>query len=89
MTTFNQHTERSQCKEQAAKLALQFRLGITTGPALELATLAQQLIALFAGATPQQYGQLQQLLSTILQCQQQRDWLGLADYLEYELADLL
>lgn len=78
-----------QCRQHAAKLALQFRLGTTTAPALELASLAEQLIALFARATPQQYGQLQQVLTAVLQCQQQRDWLGLADYLEYELAELL
>jgi hypothetical protein len=79
----------TQCRQHAAKLALQFRLGITTGPALELAALAEKLISLFSRATPQQYGQLQQILTAVLQCQQQRDWLGLADYLEYELADLL
>jgi hypothetical protein len=77
------------CRQQAAKLALQFRLGMTTAPALELATLAEQLIALFSRATSQQYGRLQQILTAVLQCQQQRDWLGLADYLEYELTDLL
>jgi hypothetical protein len=78
-----------QCKQHATALALQFRLGITTQPALELAELAGQLISLFATAPPQQNTQLQQLLTAVLQCQQNRDWLGLADYLEYELQQLL
>ncbi|MDR6984272.1 hypothetical protein J2X32_002916 [Rheinheimera pacifica] len=79
----------AQCGQHAKALALQFRLGITTQPALELANLAGQLITLFASATPQQIAQLQQLLTAVLQCQQNRDWSGLADYLEYELQELL
>ncbi|HEY0924379.1 hypothetical protein [Rheinheimera pacifica] len=79
----------AQCGQHAKTLALQFRLGITTQPALELANLAGQLITLFASATPQQIAQLQQLLTAVLQCQQNRDWSGLADYLEYELQELL
>ena len=78
-----------QCQQHAMALALQFRLGITTQPALELAELAGQLISIYAAATPQQSTQLQQLLTLMLQCQQNRDWLGLADYLEYELQQLL
>lgn len=78
-----------QCKQHAKTLALQFRLGITTQPALELADLAGQLINLFAAANPKDNFQLQQLLTAMLKCQQNRDWLGLADYLEYELQQLL
>lgn len=79
----------TQYRQHLKALALQFRLGITTQPALELATLAGQLITLFACAAPQQIAQLHQLLTAVLQCQQNRDWSGLADYLEYELQDLL
>lgn len=84
----------SECQQRATQLAQQFRLGITTQAALELATLAEDLIRCFnPGAdtafTVQQCSELQAILVAILQCQQQRDWLGLADYLEYELAALL
>ncbi len=76
-------------RQQAQALALQFRLGLTTQASLDLANLAGQLITQFAEKTPQHGALLQQILTALLQCQQKRDWLGLADYLEYELQQLL
>ena len=76
-----------QC--QATELALQFRSGSHTQAAMDLATMVAQLVQAFASQPAQYATELQNILQAVLNCQAQRDWLGLADYLEYELQDLL
>ena len=77
------------CRLVALKLALEFRLGSNTQAALDMAEMANALIAIFPTTNPSSVQQLGSILGQILQCQERRDWLGVADYLEYELKDLL
>jgi hypothetical protein len=77
------------CRRKALTLALEFRLGKNTQAALDMAEMVNTLIAIFPTTNPASVQQLGQILGQILQCQERRDWLGLADYLEYELQELL
>ncbi|WP_310598456.1 hypothetical protein [Aeromonas aquatica] len=70
-------------------LSLQFRLGLSTEAALELPTLMKRLLPLWPTLTPTTQQQLPRIMSAMLACQEQGDWLGLADWLEYELVQLL
>lgn len=79
----------TNCQQQATQLALQFRLGKNTQAALDMATMVNHLLSLFPTSDLQQVQNLQYILSQCLACQQRKDWLALADYLEYELQDLL
>ncbi|AZV25963.1 hypothetical protein CT157_08065 [Pseudomonas syringae] len=66
-----------------------FRLGRDVEAALTMVDVfegAQQAL-LSAGAQTQQVWA--QLLTQMLECQERQDWLGLADFMEYELMQLL
>ncbi|QTD34962.1 hypothetical protein [Pseudomonas fluorescens] len=66
-----------------------FRLGRDVEAALTMVDVfegAQQSL-LSAGAQTQQIWA--QLLTQMLECQERQDWLGLADFMEYELIQLL
>ncbi|ABA73269.1 MULTISPECIES: hypothetical protein [Pseudomonas] len=66
-----------------------FRLGRDVEAALTMVDVfegAQQSL-LSAGAQTQQVWA--QLLTQMLECQERQDWLGLADFMEYELIQLL
>lgn len=77
------------CRRMALTLALAFRLGKNTQAALDMADMVNTLIAIFPTTESVDRQKLGQILGQILQCQERRDWLGMADYLEYELQDLL
>lgn len=79
----------TDCRNQARQLALQFRLGKNSQAALDMATMVNRLIVIFPSSQPQHINLLQQILGQCLACQQRQDWLALADYLEYELQELL
>ena len=79
----------AQYQYQATELALQFRCDSHTQASLDLATMVAQLVQAFSAQPPHYAAELQNILQAVLNCQAQRDWLGLADYLEYELQDLL
>ncbi|MCP2006019.1 hypothetical protein M976_01936 [Buttiauxella ferragutiae ATCC 51602] len=70
-------------------LAGQFRLGLALDAALELPPLMKSLVPLLPALPPATQQQLPQIMSAILACQEREDWLGLADWLEYELLHLL
>ncbi|EKE75436.1 hypothetical protein [Gallaecimonas xiamenensis] len=76
-------------RQQAIALAHRFRLGLNTEAALDMVELLGALAGDFAPAEPQQQQTLNAIMTLILQCQERQDWLGLADYLEYELVQLL
>ncbi|MED5526701.1 hypothetical protein [Gallaecimonas pentaromativorans] len=78
----------AQCQQQCLALARLFRLGMNTEAALEMVPLLEQITAqLTAGGKPQP--ELLQVLGMMLGCQERQDWLGLADYLEFELQELI
>ncbi|MVW87020.1 hypothetical protein [Pseudomonas sp. PB101] len=66
-----------------------FRLGRDVEAALIMVDLFDETQRLFARA-PQDVQQAWALmLRQMLECQERQDWLGLADFMEYELVDLL
>jgi hypothetical protein len=75
--------------ERGRGIARQLRLGMTVPAALSMVELI--------GDVAQGRGQLPaaleagfaDLVGRLLACQEAHDWLGLADYLEYELVDWL
>lgn len=66
-----------------------FRLGRNVESALDMVELFTQLMPLFAEGPETTQQQWLQLLQAMLIRQEAMDWLGLADYLEYELVELL
>ncbi|MBV8043978.1 hypothetical protein [Pluralibacter sp.] len=74
---------------QFTTLAEQFRLGLSLDAALALPPLLKLLLPLLPTLPAQTQRQLPQIMSAILACQEREDWLGLADWLEYELCHAL
>ena len=66
-----------------------FRLGRDVEAALGMVDVfedAQQLLLSGSADVQQMWAQV---LAQMLECQERQDWLGLADYMEYELIELL
>ncbi|CAI8739911.1 Antibiotic biosynthesis monooxygenase [Pseudomonas sp. IT-347P] len=66
-----------------------FRLGRDVEAALSMVDVfegAQQLLLSASADVRQMWAQV---LTQMLDCQERQDWLGLADYMEYELIELL
>lgn len=74
---------------QLTHLAQQFRLGMSLDAAMALPPLMKSLLPLLPSLSPTAQRQLPQIMSAILACQEREDWLGLADWLEYELLHVL
>jgi hypothetical protein len=79
----------TQLIEDACRCAGLFRLGRNVESALDMIDLFGRLMPLFAQGPEGEQQQWLQLLQTMLARQEAQDWLGLADYLEYELVELL
>ena len=75
--------------EAARHCARLFRLGRNVESALDMVELFTQLMPLFAEGPAATQQQWLHLLQAMLARQEAMDWLGLADYLEYELVELL
>ncbi|WP_139459756.1 hypothetical protein [Aeromonas veronii] len=63
-------------------LAHQFRLGQSVAASQALPELLQEVFTEQGNLPPG-------LVAALLQCQERQDWLGLADYLEYEVVHSL
>lgn len=74
-----------QWQKEAVDLAVIIRLGHNVEAGLILVNYVEQLVSVYTEFPVQQQNQLQFLLSAMLACQERQDWIGLADYLEYEL----
>ncbi|WP_242209438.1 MULTISPECIES: hypothetical protein [unclassified Pseudomonas] len=82
-------TAMETCIGECRQCAGLFRLGRDVEAALIMVDVfegAQQLL-LSAPVDAQQLWA--QVLTQMLDCQERQDWLGLADYMEYELVELL
>ncbi|RVD75685.1 hypothetical protein [Pseudomonas koreensis] len=82
-------TTIEQCVDECRQCAGLFRLGRDVEAALEMVDVfegAQQLL-MSAPAAIQQGWTL--VLTQMLDCQERQDWLGLADWMEFELIELL
>ena len=75
-------------QKDANNLALKVRLGHNVEAGLMLVTYLEQLVAAYPKFPAEQQRQFQSILSAMLACQERQDWIGLADYLEYELQQL-
>ncbi len=75
-------------QKDANNLALKVRLGLNVEAGLMLVTYLEQLVAVYPKFPVEQQRQFQSILSAMLVCQERQDWIGLADYLEYELQQL-
>jgi len=82
-------TTIEQCVDECRQCAGLFRLGRDVEAALDMVEVfegAQQLL-MSAPATVQQDWAL--VLTQMLDCQERQDWLGLADWMEHELIEVL
>ena len=75
-------------QKDANNLALKVRLGHNVEAGLMLVTYLEQLVTVYPKFPVEQQRQFQSILSAMLACQERQDWIGLADYLEYELQQL-
>ena len=80
------YTELHLRSQQAAE---QFRLCHDIEASLALVDIVETMAALCVHLTALEQQRFAQLLKAILACQERQDWLGLADYLAWEWADLL
>ena len=71
--------------KKAVEIANLFRLGKNIEAGLLLADYFVELVNL-KGVNAQD---LSNVISSILNCQEHKDWLGLADYLEFELVHII
>ena len=66
-----------------------FRLGRPLEVTTDLITLLEEIVIETSGKKSNGFHSIEDIFSLILCCQESEDWLGLADYLEYELSNLL
>ena len=82
-------TAMKKCIGECRQCACLFRLGRDVEAALGMVDIfedAQQLLLSGSADVQQMWAQV---LAQMLDCQERQDWLGLADYMEYELIELL
>ena len=82
-------TAMAQCINDCRACANLFRLGRDVEAALSMVEVfegAQQLLQSAPADVQQMWAQV---LTQMLDCQERQDWLGLADFMEYELIELL
>ncbi|WP_460090183.1 hypothetical protein [Pseudomonas sp. S2_E02] len=82
-------TAMKKCIGECRQSAGLFRLGRDVEAALGMVDVfedAQQLLLSGSADVQQMWVQV---LAQMLECQERQDWLGLADYMEYELIELL
>jgi hypothetical protein len=78
-----------QWQKEALDLAAMIRLGHNVEAGLILVNCVEQLVTAYPQFPAKQQRDFQSILSAMLACQERQDWIGLADYLEYELQQLL
>lgn len=78
-----------ELSDAARNCAGLFRLGRDVEGALDMVELFSHLMPLFAARSETAQQSWYSILAAILKCQEGRDSLGLADYLQYELVELL
>ena len=79
----------SLCKDECRQCAGLFRLGRDVEAALTMVDVFEKAQQCLASAPAKGQQVWAQLLLQMLDCQERQDWLGLADYMEYELIELL
>jgi len=77
------------CIGQCRACAGLFRLGRSVEAALDMLDVFEAAASHLDVRPQPMVQEWTRLLTLMLNCQQSQDWLGLADYMEYELAALL
>ncbi len=75
--------------ERLSAYAVFLRSGRSLEITEELINLLFDILSYITVNNREMLSKLQEIFSAILQCQETEDWLGMADYLEYELKDYL
>ncbi len=75
--------------EEARDCAKLFRLGRDIEGALKMVELIDRSLPLMDGASAERQAEWGRVLSAILACQERQDWLGVADWLEVELVEVV
>ncbi|KAF2393540.1 MULTISPECIES: hypothetical protein [Pseudomonas] len=78
-----------QCVDECRQCAGLFRLGRDVEAALAMVDVFDEAQRLLSTAPRDIQLKWTQVLTQMLACQERQDWLGLADFMEYELVDLL
>ena len=74
--------------EEARECAKLFRLGRDIEGALKMVELIDRSLPLMDGVSAERQAEWGRVLSAILACQEQQDWVGLADWLEVEFLEV-
>lgn len=74
--------------EAARECATLFRLGRDIEGALKMVEVIDRSLPLMDGASAERQAEWGRVLSEILACQERQDWLGVADWLEFEFVEL-
>lgn len=74
---------------EANAIALKLRLGKNVEAGLDIVSLLEKVVKISATTSHELQQQVKFIITQILHCQESQDWLGLADYLQYELVYLL
>ena len=74
--------------EEARECAKLFRLGRDIEGALKMVEVIDRSLPLMDGASAERQAEWGRVLSDILACQERQDWLGVADWLEFEFVEL-
>lgn len=77
------------CVDECRRCAGLFRLGRDVEAALDMVDVFEGAQHLLVSASPDIQQSWAQVLTQMLVCQERQDWLGLADFMEYELIGLL
>ncbi|WP_247257699.1 hypothetical protein [Pseudomonas moorei] len=80
---------RLKCLSGCRQCAELFRLGRDVEAALTMVDVIDEAQALVLTASQNVQQAWISVLTQMLACQERQDWLGLADFLEYELLELL
>ncbi|AZE47522.1 hypothetical protein C4K04_1834 [Pseudomonas chlororaphis] len=78
-----------KCVDECRQCAGLFRLGRDVEAALTMVDVFEEAQQLLVSASADIQQSWSQVLMHMLDCQERQDWIGLADYMEYELIDLL
>ncbi|RON47018.1 hypothetical protein [Pseudomonas frederiksbergensis] len=78
-----------QCVDECRQCARLFRLGRDVEAALTMVDVFDEAQRLLSTAPRDIQLKWTQVLTHMLECQERQDWLGLADFMEYESVDLL
>jgi hypothetical protein len=82
-------TAIDKCMDECRQCAGLFRLGRDVEAALVMVDVFEGTQQALMSASTDVQQSWAGVLTQILECQERQDWLGLADFMEYELIELL